>query len=480
MQTESDRFWRIILPLVLAEMTCALESNMLYSALASFYKTFNDPVGVGWLITSFLLLSAAAAAVCGRLGDLFGRSGVLLIMLGVALIGSVVSALAPSLNWIIAGRALQGASMAILPLCFGIVRENLPPKRMAFAVGLLGGTYTVGCAIGYVLGGVVVDRYSWPWLFWTSASLAALAAASVALFVPRSPRLARSGSLDMLGGVLFVPAVAMVLLAITKAKDWGWGNPATLALLGGGLVVLAAWIWHELRHPQPLIDVRLFSNRKIALGNLSLALGSFGGFQVVMVTMLLIQQPPWTGVGLGVTATFAAALNLPGVFAAAGSQVWAGHVAGRHGARSPLIVGAIILVVGTGGLALFHDSLWIVAALLILSLPGQGILFSAIPNLIIEAAPHDRTSEATGLSQVIKSVFMAVGAQMVSLMLATSTVSDPSRGKGVFPTDQAFTLTLGVMGLSCALCLAATLALPRRLAAARKETPLPTGAIGRT
>src|SRR5205814_2976814 len=154
MQTNPPRrFWLVILPLVLAELTCALESNMLYSALSSFYKIFNDPAGVGWLITAFLLMSAAAAAVCGRLGDLFGRSRVLIIMLGIALTGSVMSALAPSLGWIVAGRTLQGASMAILPLCFGVVRENLPPQRVAFAVGVLGGTYTVGCAIGYVLGG---------------------------------------------------------------------------------------------------------------------------------------------------------------------------------------------------------------------------------------------------------------------------------------------------------------------------------------
>jgi len=181
-----------------------------------------------------------------------------------------------------------------------------------------------------------------------------------------------------------------------------------------------------------------------------------------MVTMLLIQQPAWTMVGLGMTATFAAMLNLPGVFGAAASQIWGGHAAGKHGARYPLIIGGIILVIGTAGLAVFHQSLWVVAALLIISLPGQGILFSAIPNLILEAAPEDRTSEATGLSQVIKSVFMAIGAQSVSMMLATSTISDATMGKGVFPTDQAFTLTYGVMGAACALCLLVTLMLPKR------------------
>lgn len=118
----SKYFWPVVAALVLAELTCALESNMIMVALSKLYELYGDPVHVGWLITAFSLASAASATLCSRLGDIFGRRRVLLIMLGVACVGSVISATSHDLNIIILGRVLQGASMA------GRKRRSSPPK----------------------------------------------------------------------------------------------------------------------------------------------------------------------------------------------------------------------------------------------------------------------------------------------------------------------------------------------------------------
>ena len=119
----------MMLALLVAEVTSTFEVGMLYSALSKMYGTFNDPVGVGWLITSFLLVGAASTAVCGRLGDMLGRGRVMLVLLFCAGIGSVISALSTTLPWIIFGRAVQGMSAAMMALCIGLVREYLPPSR---------------------------------------------------------------------------------------------------------------------------------------------------------------------------------------------------------------------------------------------------------------------------------------------------------------------------------------------------------------
>lgn len=105
----------ILMVLIVAEIVSAFESVMMYTALTTMNRMYHDPVGVGWVITAFLLVGAASAAVGGRLGDIYGRGRILIAMLVAATIGSLISAWAPSLNWVIFGRAIQGLAGAIFP-----------------------------------------------------------------------------------------------------------------------------------------------------------------------------------------------------------------------------------------------------------------------------------------------------------------------------------------------------------------------------
>ena len=110
---------------------------MMFGALATISREFRDPVMAGWLITGFLLVGAASAALSSRLGDLFGRKRVAVVLLALAAAGSLTSALAPTLTVMIVGRAIQGFSSALLPLCVGLVREHLPARRVDVSIGWL-------------------------------------------------------------------------------------------------------------------------------------------------------------------------------------------------------------------------------------------------------------------------------------------------------------------------------------------------------
>jgi len=299
----------IVTALIIAELTCSLESNMIYIAMSRLYQQYGDPARVGWVVTAFLLAAAATAAVGGRLGDIYGRRRVLLASLGTALTGSVISAVSPDLAWIIVGRTLQGASMAILPLCFGLVREHWPPRRVAFGVGLLGGTYAIGSGLGVTLGGYLIDHGNWQNIFVASGALAALALIGVLAVVPPSPRQPRTGKLDIVGGLLFVPAVTLILLGLSNLRQWR--EPSTGLSIVAGVVLLVLWARHELRHPDPLIDVRMLRNGQIARANLVITLTAFGPLMVNLVLFPLMQQPTWTLVGLGVAATVAGLIKIP-------------------------------------------------------------------------------------------------------------------------------------------------------------------------
>ena len=130
--------WLMVLcVLVLADVAGGIEAIMIYSAMKTLIAEYGDPARVGWLITAYLLVSASAGAICGRLGDIYGRKIVLLLVLGFAVVGSVISAMTQNFEIMVAGRALQGVSGSIMPLSFGLAREILPAKRVPLGVGIL-------------------------------------------------------------------------------------------------------------------------------------------------------------------------------------------------------------------------------------------------------------------------------------------------------------------------------------------------------
>jgi MFS family permease len=419
--------WRLLLvALVAAELVCSLESNMVYVALAEVYRESGNPVHAGWLITAFTLTAAAAAAVCSRLGDMYGRKRVLLVMLGVAFMGSLISAVGSSLDMVIVGRALQGASMVVLPLCYGLLRENAPVERIPMGVAILGGTYSLGGGIGTMLGGFIVDHFHWQGIFLASAALAVVAIFLVAYVLPPSKIYPGNGSLDLLGGVMFAPAIATVLLGLTFLRSFEWHEWQVLGLLVGGGLVLAVWARHELRIANPLINVRLLVERRILLANLGMFFFATGPILLPLATVVLMQQPSWPGAGFGLTAAATGTIwLLLGLFSSAGVFL-SGLIATRWGTRTAVLGALVQLAVGYVVLAAGgYSSLWVVLLVSAVCLnPGASIAYAMIPSIIIEASPEERTSEATGLTQVIRSVGMAIASLLMPYLLTLGLVSN--------------------------------------------------------
>lgn len=454
------RFWLVVGALVIAELACALESNMILVALSRLYEIYGDPVHVGWLITGFSLASAVSATMCSRLGDLFGRRRVLLIMLGVAVTGSVVSAVSHDLNVINFGRVLQGASMSVLPLAFGILREHSSERQLNIGVGILGGTFSFGVGLGAILGGYIVDNAPWQTIFIVSASVAAAAILAVTLVVPPSKPQRRQGSLDLIGGGLFVVPITALLLSLSQGARWGWDTWAPWGLLVGGVLGLMVWTRHELRHQTPLIDVRLLRHPQIATVNLMVFVLALGPSMYPQLMLPLWQQPVWTGVGLGITATLAGIVKLPTNLTGGAAAIAAGFLARRFGMRTVIVVATFMMLAAWAVLAFDHSSLAVMVLVCVLVLaPAGTVLYACAPSLIIEAAPPERTSEVTGLTQVIRSIGMSIGAQVLAVTLASSSIASADGTR--FPDERAYGFAFVLMtALSVALA-ASALAIPR-------------------
>lgn len=450
--------------LILAETTAAIELTMTYSALPTILKAFPGNASVPWLITSHFLVYAAGAALCGRLGDLYGLKRVLLWVLSIALCGSLLSVFSDGLGWLIVGRGMQGLAGAVVPLAYGVVRRSLPQARIPLAVSVIAMAATVVGSMGLLIGGVVIDNFPWRAIFYVSSATAALALLACALWVPHIPARSGNNRLDLVGGILFVPGITALLYAIMQAKGAGWSNPVTLSFFFGGLLVLAGWLAYELRHPDPMIDLRLMRRRQICLGDAAMALLCLGALQYSQVLPILLQQPSASGQGFGLSATTTGLLQLPIMVLYLAGGPWSGYLTTRYSARTAALVGGMLVSVGWVAIAIDHSNLVFLMGMDYVQALGMAVLFSAIPNLIVEDTPAERVSEATGMLSVIRSVSLAVGSQVYGFALATSTIADPAGGLAKFPSPAAYTLAFSLIAGVCLLLLSVAFWLPRRSA----------------
>ncbi|HMO74645.1 MAG TPA: MFS transporter [Sphingopyxis sp.] len=464
----SDRpkssIWRLVLPLMVAEIVGSLELTMIYAAMRSLISDFGSASAAGWLITSFMLSSAAGAALFGRLGDLLGRRRILLAVLIISTIGSVLSAVTRDLGWLIVGRAMQGAAGAIVPLCFGIVREHADPRQVPFGISLLAVAASLSSATGLVIGGAIIDLADWSMIFKVTAAMGAIAVVCIAVFVQRD-RAWNPGAVrdDLLGGLLFIPAAIGLLLAIDNMGRSGWSDPMTLVYIAVAVISLVAWVWRELSVPNPLLQVRLLARPEIGWANacyVALALGAFQGGQIMA---LFGQQLPETGAGLGLSATAAGFLLLPANIITAMSYPFVARLVERHGPRLIGSIGFLLIIIGFGSLILWNDGAALVMTLLVIQSIGLGIVYVTLQIVIVSAAPADRVSEATGMMTVIRATAMAIGAQTVATLLSGG--GHHGGGAVRFPAQADYiTVFLFVCGTGLAGVLLARM-LPRRLAA---------------
>lgn len=447
----------IIAALFMAEMTATFESAMLYAALPTLIRDFGDPITAGWLVTIHMLVGSAAAIVAGRLGDIKGRKSMILALLLIATVGSIISAVSSNFGVVLAGRALQGLSTAVIPLSIGVLRESLPAQRVPVAIGLMTTAQGAGVAVGLVLGGAIVDHLNWHWLFVASAVLLVLSWIAVKLMVPARPGIPPKAPIDWVEGALPVPGIIALLLGVSLSKEAGWLDPQVWGLVLLGLAVLAVWVRRSLRAREPFIDLRLLGTRDVALANTISVMLALGTMQIVFVFSTYTQAPAWTMAGLGLSATIAGVAKLPSNVLSFFAGPLSGWLTQKYGNRVPVAGGAALATVGWLAAMGMPDTLVEVIVLLCVISFGTTVLNAAIPNVIVAAVPPERTSEAIGTMSVIRGMASAIGAQLIAVMLATNTILAPDGGAS-FPSAASYRITMGwIAALTLGGALAALL-----------------------
>ncbi|TQS41218.1 MFS transporter [Cryptosporangium phraense] len=412
-----------------------------------------------WVVTANLLAAAVFTPLLGRLGDLYGRRPVMLGVLTVVLLGSVLAAATSSLPLLLAGRVAQAASFGLFPLSIGMLREELPPRRLTGAMALVSGMLSVGAGFGLVVTGVLM-RHGGDYheLFWLAAALTAVGLAGVWL-LPRRAGVA-TGRLDWAGAALLGLGLVLLILPMEEGNGWGWGSVRVLGCLAAAAVVLAVFVLFERRIAHPLVSARMLSHRPIVVANLVGLFLGFSMFAVFLAVSALVQTPRGiAGYGFGASVLAASLVYLlPGTASGVISAPLGGRLVARFGAKTTLIVAAVLAGVGFALLAVLHSATWqvIVGALIVNSAVTFG--YAALPALLIANVEPAETGIANSVNSIARSVGMSLGTAFV----VTMTTRNPIPGPVPLPREAQFVATFVVGAvLAAAAAVLVAWALPR-------------------
>ena len=362
-----------------------------------------DQRTVTWLLTAYLLSASVFTPIVGRVGDKVGKERMLVVALGALAVGSLIAALAPTIGVLIFARVVQGIGGGVLPLTFGIIRDEFPSERVAGAIGTAAALLAVGGAFGLVIAGPLVEALSYHWLFWLPMLLTAVAAVAALLFVPASP-VRTQGRIDLRAAALLSAWLVCLLLPVSQGRDWGWTSPLVVGLLVASALLCALWVRTELRSDAPLIDMAMMRLPAVWTTNLVSLLFGVGMYAGYAFLPQFLQTPERAGYGFGATVTVSGLLLLPQSVATFAAGLLSGRLAARYGSKRLLFVGAALSAVSQAALALVHDSLWQVLIATVVGGAAFGLAFAAMSNLVVEAVPRAQTGVASGMNANIRTV----------------------------------------------------------------------------
>ena len=413
-----------------------------------------------WTINAYTLTFAVLLLTGAALGDRFGRRRVIAVGLTLFTAASAAAALAPSMDALIAARAIQGIGGAIvLPLTLTILSDAFPKEKRGLALGAWSGIAGLAVASGPLVGGAVVDGISWQWIFWLNVPIGIL-------LVPLALRFLREtygpdSGLDLPGLALVSAGLLGLVWGLIHGNGDGWTSPQIVGSLALGAILTAAFVAWELRTPAPMLPMRFFRDRAFAAANgasLLMYFGMFGSIFLLTQFLQTVQGHSPLAAGLRVLPWTAMPMLVAPI---------AGALSDRIGGRPLMAVGLALQAIGLGWLAAVSTPTVPYTQLVIpfiLSGTGMAMFFAPVANVVLSAVRPEEEGKASGTNNAIREVGGVFGVAVLASVFASY---------GGYGTPQSF-----VDGLTPAIWVGAvvvgvgsliSLLIPRRIR--REEQP---------
>jgi EmrB/QacA subfamily drug resistance transporter len=372
-----------------------LDALVVVTALPRMQRDLH--VGVSalqWTVNAYGIAFAAGIITAAALGDRFGRRRVFNGGLALFTLASATCALAPSITALIAARTVQGLGAAmVLPLSLTILTTAFPPAKRGMIVGVYGGLAGLAVALGPIVGGAITEGIDWHWIFWINVPIGLAALLLGRRLLPESH--GAPERLDLVGVSLVTAGVVSLVWALTRANDVGWGSAETVGTLVSGCVLLAAFLCWERRAAEPMVPLRLFSNREFAIGNLTtyfLHGATFAAAFFITQEFQLARGYSPLGTGLRLLPFFATPMIVSPL---------AGSLSDRIGRRPIMLAGLLLQAVGylwvaaRGSLSTSWVELDV--ALLVAGI-GISMALPTVPATVLDAVAPEEMGKASGIN----------------------------------------------------------------------------------
>ena len=398
---DSAKPW-VLVATILASSIAYIDEFVVNVALPAMETDLaTSVVVIQWLVNAYTLCLSAFLLTGGAAGDLFGRRRIFVIGTAVFAAASLFCGLSASTTQLILARAIQGIGAALLiPCSLAIIGATFDESERGKAIGTWAGFSAIAGAAGPLLGGTIVDHFSWRWIFLINPLLALPTIWIALTHVPESRDAEAKGGLDWRGSLLAFAALGSLAYGLISAPVTGWRDPTVLLSLAAGLLLMAVFIWHEAHSRNPMLPLGLFRSRTFSAVNvLTLLLYAALGGAFFFLPFALIQVA-------GFSATLAGASFLPFTLIMGALSRWSGGVLDRFGARWPLVIGPAVAALGFGLLALPVGGASYWAFLGPITILGLGMVVSVAPltTTVINAVPTHQTGVASGINNAVASV----------------------------------------------------------------------------
>ena len=433
--------WLVLTTVMVGTLLIGLDRTVVNLALPKIITDFGITVTTAaWIATAYIISNAIFVPVFGKLGDLFGNRIIYLW----SFVGFIVVSMLAGLSWgfgsLVFFRVLQGlVGAAVYPTAMSLIAKSFTdPKARAQALGIWSSSFAVSAVIGPLLGGYLVDNFSWRWIFYINLPIGIAGLVMTLLFLPHD-RPGERGTFDWFGAVLLSGAISSLVLVVDRGQDWGWLSLASVLCYIGTVVFGAlVYLW-ETRHAHPIIDFKFFSNPVIV----SVLIVSFISFGGMMGAMLLL--PVFAQTFLHYTATQSGYLFVPMALALPVFAPLGARLASSFNPRYTVSFGMALSALGLYQLIHLDPTMTSIDFVMPLVLFGAGLGLGMAPltSAATTAVPIHEVGMSSGLLNLTRNIGGAFGIAIFSTILTNATnanvlmVAQNSHILGTAPTVPA-------------------------------------------